>query len=53
MKKEEVLLTVMTERISTFGNLYFEGPHEGGGKIIMRKTKNPRGEKVWKLFFVK
>lgn len=53
MKNGEVLLTVMTERISSYGNVYFEGPREGGGKIIMRKTKNPRGEKVWKLFFTK
>lgn len=56
MKKEEVLLTVMEQRISKFGNIYYEGPHEGGGKIIMRKAKSyhgKHGEKIWKLFFVK
>lgn len=53
MKKEEVLLTVMEQKISQFGNIYYEGPHEGGGKIIMKKAKNPRGKKIWQLFFVK
>ena len=50
MKKKEIVLAEMIEKKSRHGNLYFEGKSESGGKIIMQKSKNARGAKIWKLF---
>tara|TARA_Y100000590_G_scaffold469460_3_gene657174 strand:+ start:2728 stop:2889 length:162 start_codon:yes stop_codon:yes gene_type:complete len=53
MKKKETILAEMTEKKSKYGNLYFEGKGDSGAKFIMQKSKNARGEKVWKLFIAK
>ena len=53
MKKKETALAKMIEKKSKYGNLYFEGKCESGGKFIMRKVRNKFGEKIWELSIAK
>jgi len=53
VKKRDTLIAELYERKSQYGNMYFAGKFETGGKVTLRKLrkkKNAYGEQVWQLF---
>ncbi len=53
MKKKDTHLAKMYESTSKYGNKYFHGKCETGGKLVLLKLnnqKNENGEQIWNLF---